>query len=234
MCTNYVAPGEDPGLSELKIDNFRDLYRWTPWKPEIYPDYDAPIVGYVEGQFKPLIAGFGFWPSALQKANIKKAKEQGRKPPHMRSTMNVRDDNLGKSPLYGPTWRGGKRCLIPAQSVFEPSYPQARQESNGDWVLGPCVWQRISVIDRPTMCVAGIWRTLAAPDGSARNTMAMITVNAEGHPIFSRMHRPGEEKRAVVILRPDDWEEWLTTSNIEAARAMLQLYPADEMATVPK
>ncbi|MCO1371375.1 SOS response-associated peptidase family protein [Burkholderia multivorans] len=229
MCRNYIAPGEDPGLSELRIDNFADLYRWTPWKPKIYPDYDAPIVGCVDGQFKPLIAGFGFWPSALQKANIKKAKEQGRKPPLMRSTMNVRDDNLAKSPLYGPTWRGGKRCLIPAQSIFEPSYPQARQESNGDWVLGPCVWQRISVIDRPTMCVAGIWRTLTAPDGSARNTMAMIMVNAEGHPIFSRMHRPGEEKRAVVILRPDDWEEWLTTSNVEEARTMLQLYPAEQM-----
>ncbi|CAI8846636.1 hypothetical protein EMIT0158MI4_10618 [Burkholderia ambifaria] len=37
-----------------------------------------------------------------------------------------------------------------------------------------------------------------------------------------------------VILWPDDWEEWLTTSNIEAARAMLQLYPADEMIAEPK
>lgn len=36
-----------------------------------------------------------------------------------------------------------------------------------------------------------------------------------------------------MILRPDDWEEWLTTSNVEAARAMLQLYPADELATEP-
>lgn len=32
-----------------------------------------------------------------------------------------------------------------------------------------------------------------------------------------------------MMLRPDDWEEWLTTSNVESARAMLQLYPADEM-----
>lgn len=47
------------------------------------------------------------------------------------------------------------------------------------------------------------------------------------------MHRPGEEKRSVVILRPDDWEEWLTRSNVEAARAMLQLYPAEEMAAEP-
>ncbi|MCS6474477.1 DUF159 family protein, partial [Burkholderia thailandensis] len=43
MCTNYIEPGEDPGLSELRIDNLNDLYRWTPWKPEIYQDYDAPI-----------------------------------------------------------------------------------------------------------------------------------------------------------------------------------------------
>ena len=36
-------------------------------------------------------------------------------------------------------------------------------------------------------------------------------------------------KRLAVILRPDDREEWLTTSNIEAAHAMLKLHPADEM-----
>ncbi|MEB2530328.1 SOS response-associated peptidase family protein [Burkholderia anthinoferrum] len=233
MCTNYVAPGEDPGLSELKIDSFRDLYRWTPWKPEISQDYDAPIVGYVDGQFKPLIAGFGFWPRALQKANVEKAKAAGRKPPLMRTTMNVRDDNLGTSPLYGPTWRAGRRCLIPARFVVEPYYPRARQEANGDWVLGPCVWQRIGVADRPTMCVAGIWRTLTNQDGAEHHVMSMITVNADGHPLMARMHKPADEKRSVVILRPDDWEEWLTTSNIEAARAMLQLYPAEDMAAEP-
>lgn len=63
--------------------------------------------------------------------------------------------------------------------------------------------------------------------------MAMITVNGEGHPIFSRMHKPNDEKRAVVILQPNDWEEWLTTPNIEAARVMLQLYQADAMRAEP-
>ncbi|ONU38654.1 hypothetical protein A8E56_02375, partial [Burkholderia cenocepacia] len=56
----------------------------------------------------------------------------------------------------------------------------------------------------------------------ARSPLALL--KGAGH-----MHKPGHEKRSVVILRPDDWEEWLTTSNVEAARAMLQLYPADEM-----
>lgn len=53
------------------------------------------------------------------------------------------------------------------------------------------------------------------------------------HPLMSRMHKPGDEQRSVVILRPDDWEEWLTTSNVEAARAMLQLFPADAMEAGP-
>lgn len=48
------------------------------------------------------------------------------------------------------------------------------------------------------------------------------------------MHKPDDEKRAVVILHPDDYEEWLTTSNVEAARAMLQLYPATEMSAGPE
>ncbi len=64
--------------------------------------------------------------------------------------------------------------------------------------------------------------------------MSMITVSGEGHPIFSRMHKPEDEKRAVVILRPEDWEEWLTTSNAEAARAMLRLYPANDMSAEPQ
>lgn len=44
MCTNYRAPHEDYELRELKIQPFSDLYRRFPWKPEISPDYLAPIV----------------------------------------------------------------------------------------------------------------------------------------------------------------------------------------------
>ncbi|KVG33887.1 SOS response-associated peptidase family protein [Burkholderia diffusa] len=222
MCTNYRAPGEESGLSELRIDSFGELYRRTPWKPEIYQDYDAPIVASIDEQFEPLIAGFGFWPRALQKANVDKAKEQGKKPPIMRSTMNVRDDNLGKSPLYGPAWRGGQRCLIPAQWIHEPN-----------WETGKHVKYKIGLAGWRLLCVAGIWRQLKGPDGTVRNAMAMITVNGDEHPIMKRMHRPGDEKRSVVILRPEDWEEWLTTPNVEAARAMLQLYPADDMVAEP-
>ncbi|RQV66973.1 hypothetical protein DF024_08010 [Burkholderia cenocepacia] len=124
--------------------------------------------------------------------------------------------------LYGPAWRAGRRCLIPADWIYEPCYE-----------TGKNVCYRIGLADWRTMCVAGIWRTLPRPDGIEHHTMAMITVNGDEHPVMKHMHRPADEKRSVVILRPDDWEEWLTTSNIEAARAMLQPYPADDMAAEP-
>ncbi|AJX32549.1 SOS response-associated peptidase family protein [Burkholderia oklahomensis] len=222
MCTSYRAPDEDPGISELRL-GLIDLWKRTPWEPEIYPDYLAPTVAMIDGHVEAFLAGFGYWPRALQKANIEKAKAEGKAPPIMRSTMNVRDDNLGRSPLYGPAWRAGRRCLIPAQWIYEPCYETGRN-----------VWHRIGLTDWRPYCVAGIWRTLKSEDGGGAHAMAMITVNAEGHRIMSRMHKPGDEKRSVVILRPDDWEEWLSTSNVEAARAMLQLYPVDGMIAAPK
>ena len=73
-------------------------------------------------------------------------------------------------------------------------------------MCGPYVRPRIGVIDRPTMCVAGIRQTLRRRDGTNVNAMAMLTVNADGHPLMSRMREPADVKRSVVILRPDDWE----------------------------
>ncbi|KWB91315.1 hypothetical protein WK57_18400 [Burkholderia ubonensis] len=205
--------------NSLKGSHFQiDLFRRTPSQPEIYQDYLVPIVADVDREITSLLAGFGFWPRALQKANIERAKEAGRKPPLMRSTMTVRDENLGKSPLYGPSWRAGRV----ADWIYEPCYE-----------TGKNVWHRIGLAGWRPMCVAGIWRTLRNPHGSEMHTMSMVRVNGDTHPVMSRMHKPGDEKRSVVILRPDDWEEWLTTSNADAARAMLQLFPADEMVAEP-
>lgn len=92
------------------------------------------------------------------------------------------------------------------------------------------MWQRIGLADWQSYCVAGIWRRYDGDDGRTLVGMSMLTVNAEGHAAMGRMHKPGDEKRSVVLLKSSDYDEWLRTKNVEAARAMLQLYPADEMA----
>ena len=40
------------------------------------------------------------------------------------------------------------------------------------------------------------------PDGRDVFTIAMPTVNADGHPLMKRFNKPGDEKRMVVILDP--------------------------------
>lgn len=47
--------------------------------------------------------------------------------------------NVAKSSWFAPTWRAGRRCLIPAKYVLGPSYPEAYQDQDGKWVLAPCV-----------------------------------------------------------------------------------------------
>ncbi|MDN7910145.1 SOS response-associated peptidase family protein [Burkholderia cepacia] len=218
MCTNYKAPDEDPGINELKI-GIGDLYRRDPWEPDVYPDYAAPIA-WADGDGLSVVkAVFGFWPKFMQPERVDDSGKKLRK----LDTVNARSETVGESRLYGKAWRAGQRCLIPVRWIYEPSYETGRN-----------VWQRIGLTDWQPYCVAGIWRRYDGEDGRSLVGMTMMTVNADGHAVMARMHKPGDEKRSVVILRPVDYDEWLHTENAEAARAMLQLFPAMEMVTKPK
>ncbi|KVO64969.1 hypothetical protein WJ78_17765 [Burkholderia ubonensis] len=209
MCTNYRAPDEDPGFSELRL-GLIDLWKRTPWEPEIWPDYAAPIVRADGDAAAAAIANFGMIPKGHQ--------PQGKK----YLTVNARAETVGEKPAYRTAWRAGQRCLIPARWIYEPN-----------WETGKHVRYRIGVGDWQPYCVAGVWRAWKEPDGAETLAMAMLTVNADEHPVMKHMHRLGDEKRSVVILRPADYDEWLHATNVDAARAMLQLYPGDEMAAEP-
>lgn len=72
------------------------------------------------------------------------------------------------------------------------------------------------------MGIAGIYRECPAPGGRKVWTMSMLTVNAADHPVMKRFHKPGEEKRMVVILDPAEYREWLTCSVQEASKFFRQ------------
>jgi putative SOS response-associated peptidase YedK len=50
----------------------------------------------------------------------------------------------------------------------------------------------------------------------------MLTVNYDGHPVMQRFHRPGDEKRMVVILDTKDNDEWLSCPVKEAPKFFRQ------------
>ncbi|KVG05456.1 hypothetical protein WJ24_27930 [Burkholderia vietnamiensis] len=218
MCTHYRAPGEDPGISELRI-GIGDLFDREPWAPDVYPDYAAPIARADGDGLAVVSAVFGFWPKFMQPERI---DENGRRKRKL-DTVNARAETVGSSRLYGNAWRNGQRCLIPVRWIYEPCYETGRN-----------VWHRIGLAGWQAYCVAGIWRRYVSADGRERIGMAMLTVDADGHPLFARMHRPGDDTRGVVILRRDDYNEWLHARDVEAVRLMLALLPADEMDAAPE
>jgi len=38
----------------------------------------------------------------------------------------------------------------------------------------------------------------------------MLTINADRHPLMNHFHKPTDEKRMIVILPPDRYQDWLT------------------------
>jgi putative SOS response-associated peptidase YedK len=60
----------------------------------------------------------------------------------------------------------------------------------------------------------------------------MLTINADDHPLMKRFHKPGDEKRMVVILHPDEYHSWLNAP-IEQLPSFLTQFPAEELFAQP-
>ncbi len=105
----------------------------------------------------------------------------------------------------------GQRCIIPAEAIYEPCYESGRAVR----------WRIFQDGDVP-LGIAGTYTTWKLPEGRHLHSMSMLTVNANGHTLMSRMHRPDDEKRMVVILGRDEYLSWLTCSVPEAPRYFKQ------------
>ncbi|RTL35945.1 MAG: SOS response-associated peptidase [Rhodocyclaceae bacterium] len=166
---------------------------------EAYPGAVVPVVT----NFAPRIwvpACFGLIPTWAKDAKI------------ARSTYNARTETLAEKPSFRHAWTRGQLCIIPAEALYEPCYETGRSVR----------WQ-IRRQDARPMGIAGLWERVVQRDGQAAWSMTMLTVNADGHALFERFHKPGEEKRAVVILPDGAWGAWLRARSEDEARALLTL-----------
>jgi putative SOS response-associated peptidase YedK len=122
-----------------------------------------------------------------------------------RRTYNARSETVRTLPSFRDAWRRGQRCIVPAEAIFEPNYESGKAER----------WRIAQHGDVP-MGIAGIYTNWRHPDGRELFSFAMLTVNADDHSLMRRFHKPGEEKRMVVILDPQDYDAWLACSTDEA------------------
>jgi putative SOS response-associated peptidase YedK len=146
-----------------------------------------------------------------------------------RKTYNARSETVDSKASYAPAWRAGQRCIIPTEGFYEPNYETSK----------PVRWA-FNLPGGMPMGIAGIYKPWTTPDGREVFAMAMLTVNADDHPLMNWFHAPGDEKRMVVILDPSDYSDWLACPVPEAKhylkqwRGPLEAHPAPLPPRVPK
>jgi putative SOS response-associated peptidase YedK len=194
MCSNYVpVTRRDRLLTFFGVDRRRDDPPGDTWPLNV-----APFIRLAQ-------AGSGF-------QRICDDGLFGLLPPFAtelgfgRRTYNARSETVDRLPSFREAWAKGQRCIIPAEAVYEPS-----------WESGQAVRWAIHQDGQVPMGIAGIWTSWVDPkDYKTVLSFAMLTVNADGHPLMQRFHRPEDEKRMVVILRPQDYAQWLACTPAEA------------------
>lgn len=79
------------------------------------------------------------------------------------------------------------------------------------------------------MAIASIWDTWTEPSsGELIVSFSMLTINADEHPVMKRFHKPEDEKRTVVPLKPTLFKEWLNATP-ETAQEILNLQSIPEL-----
>jgi putative SOS response-associated peptidase YedK len=206
MCVNYKPPL--PEQLDMVLGVLVDLYRDLSWPAETWKDYQAPILrAGNRGERTLALASYGMVPRRHIPPGVKPF-----------DTMNARAETLGEKRSFAPAWRRAQLCAVPMTCFYEPNYESGRAER---WGIG--------MQDDDIFYVAGLWREWADEHGQPVASFTQITINADEHPLMRRFHKPGDEKRSLVVLPPDEVDGWLQCRDPELARSFLRHYPAEAM-----
>ncbi|WP_335622203.1 SOS response-associated peptidase family protein [Burkholderia multivorans] len=87
--------------------------------------------------------------------------------------------------------------------------------------------------DGAPFAIAGLWREWDEDEEGKALLFTLLTVNAAEHPLMQRFHKPGDDKRSVVIVPSAEYSNWLDARSTDEARSFLSLYSADLMHAEP-
>lgn len=222
MCVTY-----DPVPRELVEEYFDAMPPAETWPDTAWPHYTAPFIVSRGGRREMLLGEYGFVPKDKEPPIPPKPGEiRAPGAPIKRkslSTVNARAETVGSLKYYRGAWARAQLCLVPCTAFYEPNYE-----------TGKNIWHGIRLNDGKPFAVAGMWELWDAGTERERYTFTQLTINADDHPFMRRFHKPGDEKRSLVIVRPEDYDAWLECKNPEIARTFLQLYPSELLTSTPK
>lgn len=188
---------------------------YRPPKSEALAQYDIELPGFEYGEAYPvslapflaslkpdtwLPGTFGLLPHWAE-------------PKLAKMTYNARSETVADKPSFRNAWRHRQLAVIPVQAFFEPCYES-----------GKAVRWRIERVDGKPFGLAGIWESRTTKDGDPAWSFSMLTINADEHPVMHRFHKPGDEKRSVVVLDDGTWQDWLKADQENQMRGFLQQF----------
>lgn len=212
MCNRYTPPAMAEMEREWAIGN-RNPVRW--WDTTLFPRGQGPFIRRARddaGYSRELVVGqWGLIPWFAKEPRLNYL------------TNNARSEELADKASYKHPWARGQRCIIPAADFDEPN-----------WESGKNVWWRFRRADGRPWGLAGLWNTWTdKTTGEVHESYTMLTINADAHPLMSRMHKPDpklaadkQDKRSVIPLEPSDYDQWLEGTQVDAA-ALLSVPAAD-------
>ena len=169
---------------------------------DVFPTYPGTIIlkSHITQRTAIGPARFGLIPSW--------AKDDG----FGRKTYNARSETVSDKPSYKHAWTQRHYALALADAFYEPCYES-----------GKAVRTQIQQVNREPMAIASIWDTWTEPEtGELIVSFSMLTIEAGKHPLMNRCHKPEDEKRTVVPLRPELFHDWLNATP-DTARSLLNL-----------
>lgn len=209
MCANYI-----PSTHDQLRQHFQVAPPDSEYKAESFPGYMSPLIRLprpdaLTGDRACALGMFGMVPHWAEEKLA-------------RQTYNARAETVATKPSFRHAFKHGQFCVIPAASFYEPSYESGKAER----------WE-IAAANGEPLGIAGIWDYKPAADKSLPLvSFSMLTINADGHPLMQRFHKPDDEKRMLVILRPDQYDDWLHCP-VDEVSAFLERYPADALTAHP-
>ncbi|MCY1519211.1 SOS response associated peptidase (SRAP) [compost metagenome] len=218
MCSHYTALKKQGQLEKY----FRARGIPLPPKSDMWPRYQGPFIRRPPGrgggdeavpEREAVIGRWGMIAPGTPPEKLAKAEKI--------PTFNAKSETADKLWTFRLAWQHGRRCIIPAEAIFEP-----------DWRSGKAVATRFSRADGAPLGIAGLWDRYRDAAGQWQESYTMLTINADDDPLFRDYHQAGKEKRMVVILPEGAYAEWLTAP-VADTRDFLLPYPADRLVAEP-
>lgn len=205
MCANYR-----PSTRDQLQQHFGVAAPDSDYPAEAFPGSMAPLIRLPRADAVPgdRACALGMFGMVPHWADTKLARQ----------TYNARTETVAGKPAFRAAYKRRQFCVVPLASFYEPCYES-----------GKAVRFEIADDEGAPLGVAGIWEYRAATDkGLPLLSFSMLTINADGHPLMQRFHKPGDEKRMLVILRPEQYDAWLTCE-LEDAPSFFDPYPAKHL-----